>query len=199
MAGPNPGNPYPATLGAPGSCAVVAGNGCGWTVAVSDSWIQIQGSASGSGSGTVNFTLNGNTSIDSRTGTIAIQGRGASCQIRQNGILGATAESRSVMTSELLVKDGNGQVVLDGTEVFYQGEGPFQVPIAGSARRRAVATLVSGAGSPGLWRFHITGLEPGSVAVIAGQVASIDAESVVFRLTGRPGERMVFSFGAVTK
>jgi hypothetical protein len=195
MAGPNPGNPYSAVLGASGSCAVVAGNGCAWTVGVSDNWIQIQGAASGSGSGTVNFSLLANSTTSSRTGTINLQGQGASCQVRQNGILGAAPAATGTLTSELTVGGASGQVVVDGVDAYYQGEGPLQtnLPDEGPPLRRAVATLVTG-GRPGQWRFRVQGIRPGTLRVVAGEVATVTDDTVAFRLAGKPGERVMFLF-----
>jgi hypothetical protein len=55
--------------------------------------------------------------------------------------------------------------------------------------------LVNGDGRSGTWRFELGGLfEPGSLQVIAGDAAIVTANTVVFRLAGRPGERVAFTF-----
>jgi hypothetical protein len=46
----------------------------------------------------------------------------------------------------------------------------------------------------GTWRFDLVGIRPGSVRAIAGTVAVITETSVVFRMDGRAGERVVFTF-----
>ncbi len=51
--------------------------------------------------------------------------------------------------------------------------------------------------SGGTWRFAlgaIPGLRADSLRVVAGDVLQAAADAVVFRLQGRPGERVVFSF-----
>jgi hypothetical protein len=62
---------------------------------------------------------------------------------------------------------------------------------------RVEAVLVRGGGRPGTWRFDFSGqsaFKPGSLRVIAGTVVLVTGDAVVFRLNGRPGERMVFTF-----
>lgn len=61
---------------------------------------------------------------------------------------------------------------------------------------RVEATLVQGT-KAGTWRFDLSalsGLEPGSLRVIAGDVAQVAGDAVVFRLKGKTGERVVFAF-----
>lgn len=57
--------------------------------------------------------------------------------------------------------------------------------------------LVNEASGPGRWRFDFAatkGFARGSLRVDSGQVISLDATSVVFRLSGRPGELVRFRF-----
>jgi hypothetical protein len=59
---------------------------------------------------------------------------------------------------------------------------------------RVEALLVTAAGRPGTWRFQLpSAVKPGSLRVVAGDVAAIAADTVTFRLAGRPGERIVFT------
>ena len=100
------------------------------------------------------------------------------------------------LVSQLDVPGGRGQVVFNGSEVVFPPKG--RVPLAGrthSGVNRVEATLVEAGGKPGLWRFELgESAAPGSLRVIAGQVTLITADSVVFRLSGRSGERVVFTF-----
>ena len=58
---------------------------------------------------------------------------------------------------------------------------------------RFEGTLTSGGGQPGVWRFRFQGaLRPGSLRVRAGEAASVSSDTIVFRLRGAPGERIVF-------
>ena len=61
------------------------------------------------------------------------------------------------------------------------------------------ALLVRGAGRPGTWRFEFEGqaaLKLGSLRVVAGTVTLITGDAAIFRLQGKPGERVVFAFEA---
>jgi hypothetical protein len=199
MRGPNPGNPYPAgPVPQPaGSCTVETSGGCAWTVtAPGNPWIQIQG-ASGTGTGSVNFTLGANTTTSARTGSISVSGESASCEIRQSGILGASAEGgapegATFLTSTLSLEGGTGQVVVNAAQVFYQAPGSLRAGLADSGPRRVVATVVTSAGRPGEWRFHLASGPAGHLRVLAGDVAVVTPDTVVFRLSGRAGERLVF-------
>ena len=55
---------------------------------------------------------------------------------------------------------------------------------------------MNGPGRPATWRFDLSalGIVPGSVRVVAGEVAQVGPDRVVFRLKGRTGERVVFGF-----
>jgi hypothetical protein len=101
--------------------------------------------------------------------------------------------------SELSAPGASGQVVVDGTTAVFPsaGQESFATPLAPGAHRFE-ATLV-GAGRSGAgarWRFDLSTLRvaPGSLRVVAGDVFQLGADAVVFRLRGRAGERVVFTF-----
>jgi len=58
--------------GGSGNLDVSAGSDCSWIASTSASWIEIIGSASGTGNGKVNFQVLKNTDTDSRSGTISL-------------------------------------------------------------------------------------------------------------------------------
>ena len=58
--------------GGTGSVAVTNQTGCAWTAASNDTWITITSGASGSGNGTVNYSVALNPTGSQRTGTITI-------------------------------------------------------------------------------------------------------------------------------
>jgi len=84
-------SPASATIkaeGGAGSVNISAPNGCPWMASVNPSgegWIRINGADSGGGGGTINFTVEPNTSAMARAGTINIAGR--SFTITQTGIV----------------------------------------------------------------------------------------------------------------
>ncbi len=61
--------------GGSGSFNLTTGAGCIWTVASNVSWITITSANSGSGSGTISFTVERNT-VGRRTGTLTVGGQG---------------------------------------------------------------------------------------------------------------------------
>jgi hypothetical protein len=59
------------------------------------------------------------------------------------------------------------------------------------------ATVVDGAGKAGTWTIDFSGSQSvgaGSIRLLGGQIESIAATSVTFRLKGTPGERIAFTF-----
>ena len=65
---------FPAS-GGTGSLAVMAPDGCMWTASSNDSWITITSGESGSGNGTVEYSVAANPGASSRTGTMTIAGQ----------------------------------------------------------------------------------------------------------------------------
>jgi len=111
----------------------------------------------------------------------------------------ASAPQPAAWVSELDIPGGRGQVVLNGSDATFPATGG-RVPLAGrprSGENRVEATLVQATGQPGLWRFELgadQSVTPGSLRVIAGQVGLVTPDALVFRMKGRPGERVVFTF-----
>ena len=67
-----------------GNVAVSAGASCQWSAASSAAWISITGGASGSGPGTVSYSVAANTGTTSRTGSATIAGQTFS--VTQDGV-----------------------------------------------------------------------------------------------------------------
>ncbi|MGH9845746.1 MAG: Kelch repeat-containing protein, partial [Blastocatellia bacterium] len=91
-----------------GSVNVTAPNGCAWTAAGNASWITITSGSSGSGNGTVNYSVAQNTSAAQRTGTMTIAGQ--TFTVTQAG------STEPGQTAELKVDDGSaeGGLLSDG-------------------------------------------------------------------------------------
>jgi hypothetical protein len=100
------------------------------------------------------------------------------------------------ISSELAVPGGAGQAILDGSSLLFDGRGRGTTAVhAPRGQRRVDAQLVSGERREGTWRFELSGrVVAGSLRVVAGQVVAIAGDSVTFRLSGTPGERVVFTF-----
>jgi hypothetical protein len=61
--------------GRDGTVDLITHSGCAWTAVSNDGWILITSDSSGSGSGTISFTIRENLSTQTRTGTITIAGQ----------------------------------------------------------------------------------------------------------------------------
>jgi hypothetical protein len=64
-----------AASGGTASFGVIVGSSaCAWAASTSESWIAIQSPGSGAGSGKVNFSIQPNPGVNTRVGTISVQG-----------------------------------------------------------------------------------------------------------------------------
>ena len=70
----SPSTASPAAGATTGTVAVTSGTGCAWTAASNAAWLTITSGASGSGNGTVGYSVAANTGA-SRTGTMTIAGQ----------------------------------------------------------------------------------------------------------------------------
>ncbi len=70
--------------GGPGSVNVSSANGCNWTATSNDAWITINSGSTGSGNGSVSYTVANNTTTTQRTGTITVAGQ--THTVTQNGL-----------------------------------------------------------------------------------------------------------------
>ncbi len=76
------------------------------------------------------------------------------------------------------------------------GTAVFVLPLR-PGENRVDAELVADADGPGTWRFEARApgrLEGGSFRVLAGEAVQVEPEAIVFRLSGKAGERVAFSF-----
>ncbi|HEY6390811.1 MAG TPA: malectin domain-containing carbohydrate-binding protein [Bryobacteraceae bacterium] len=64
-----------SAAGGTGSVNVTAGSGCAWTAVSNVNWAGVTGGASGSGNGTVTFSVNANNTANSLSGTLTIAGQ----------------------------------------------------------------------------------------------------------------------------
>jgi PKD repeat protein len=71
--------------GGTGSTSVTAPAGCSWSANTSQSWIHITSGSTGSGNGTVSFSVDGNGGTTSRSGTIQVAGK--TFTVNQDGVV----------------------------------------------------------------------------------------------------------------
>jgi PKD repeat protein len=82
------GRDFPASGGS-SSVSVKAPSGCAWQAVSNDSWITITSGSTGSGNGTVNYSVAANASTSQRTGTMTIAGQ--TFTVTQAGAPGGSA------------------------------------------------------------------------------------------------------------
>ena len=108
--------------------------------------------------------------------------------------LGATLR----WASRLDVDGAWGRVRGNGADVGAAAGGQATLAIpARAGANRVEADLQGGSGRAGSWRFELLdreALEPGSLRVLEGQVLLVTEDAIVFRLSGRGGERVAFTY-----
>ncbi len=113
--------------GGTGSISVTTTSGCSWTAASNQSFVSVTNGASGTGSGTVSYTVAANTGA-ARNGTITIAGQTFNVQQAGN-----TASSYSLIATPSTVAPG-GQIVVSftapGGSSYQDWVGLFQVGAA---------------------------------------------------------------------
>jgi PKD domain-containing protein len=106
--------------------------------------------------------------------------------------------NRITIESDLKLAGGLGQIVVNSQLAFFPGEGRADLVVPMQAMNYVEAVVVRGQGRPGTWRLRINDLVNASPAptirAIAGDVLSASADTIVFRLTGQPGQRIVVAF-----
>jgi hypothetical protein len=199
-----------ATVGAPnqpaygsrgeGFCPVTADNSCNWSAAAigNPNWVTLT-TSSGTGNGQIRFNLALYAIGPPRQATLfLVEKPSASCTITQTATAPTVTASETALTftSDLDLEDGQGQIVVDGAIATFQSRGSQPGAIdAPPGAHRVEATVVSAAGRPGTWRFRLAGaVAPASLRVVAGVVLSSSAEELLFRVSGKPGERILFVF-----
>jgi hypothetical protein len=103
----------------------------------------------------------------------------------------------SFLESPAIHKDSEGQIILNGSRLdAIQSGAHFRHQFYGRRGENVVGARTAAGVGKGLWHFDFQGAEnfvPGSLKVKLGQVVSVDAHSVTFRINGQ-GERIEFGF-----
>jgi glucose/arabinose dehydrogenase len=95
------------------SVGVVAPQGCAWNAVSHASWLLITGGSSGSGNGTVNYSVAANNDPGPRTGMLTIAGE--TFTVTQSGASGTCAFSISPSANSLSAAGGGGSVTVTAT------------------------------------------------------------------------------------
>jgi len=111
--------PTSATVGGSGgsdSVAVTSGGGCAWTATSNDAWITIDSGASGSGNGTVDYTVALNPSASPRTGSMTIAGETFTIDQAGSAVTYYVPDDFATIRAALsVVSSGDTIIVRDGT------------------------------------------------------------------------------------
>jgi len=103
-----------------------------------------------------------------------------------------------VWSSDLRLDGGRLQVVVNGNTSSYPERGrSFATTRIKDGDNRVEATVVDAGGKAGSWTIDLSAspaIEAGSIRVLAGEIESIGATAVTFKLKGTPGERLAFTF-----
>jgi len=170
----NPSSTSVAAAGGAESVDVTAGNGCSWTATASQSWIVISSGGSGTGPGTVNFTVAANSSTLTRTANISV---GTTVfQITQAGTCAYTM-------SPLNVSAGAGVTT---TTVFVFTQTGCSWTAASGSPWITVTSAASGTGSGNVTlsaSANTTGAPRSGTATIAGQTFAIDQSACGYSVT----------------
>jgi hypothetical protein len=153
----------------------------------------IDGDDRGTGTGSVRYHFGANSGR-SRTARIEVRDHDTSCTITQAGVLPDAAPEGTAWTSHLDVSGARAEVIVDGVAVAVQERGVFLGRTGAQGVHRVEARLVQAAGRPGLWRFEIGGGAPAGLRPLEGNVVQVSEGQVTFRLEGRPGERVAFTW-----
>jgi Bacterial Ig domain len=107
-----------------------------------------------------------------------------------------SASAVVVLSSELRLTEGRGHVAVNGQASAPAAAGRSRASVpALSGDNLVEALVVDGKRHPGTWRFELAGeVVPGSLRVEAGEVVQVTGDAIVFRVTGKAGERIAFRF-----
>jgi hypothetical protein len=64
-----------SSAGGSGSVTVTSGSGCAWSASSSDSWLKVTSGGTGTGNGTVGYTVSANPGTSTRSATLSIGGK----------------------------------------------------------------------------------------------------------------------------
>lgn len=124
-----------------GSTTVSVGTTCAWTAASNASWLAITAGASGSGGGTVTFSVAANSATTSRTGTLTIAGKtftvtqaGAACTF--------TVTPLSVVVGSKGLVSGTITVTSQAGCTWTSASGVSWITVTGSGSGNGSATYV---------------------------------------------------------
>lgn len=135
-----------------GSVTVATQSGCAWTAASNAGWITVTSGATGTGNGTVNYSVTQNTGAKSRTGTLTIAGK--TFNITQAGVpptisgqspsSGATAVNPSTTVSVTFSETMSASSITTSSFTLTQGGSPVSGSVSYDAGTQTATFTPSG-------------------------------------------------------
>jgi hypothetical protein len=182
--------------GGTGTVNMASGNGCSWAASSSVPWIRINSGLTGTGDGTVTYTVSQNISEADRASALTIGG--LSCMVSQV----ASAETNQAVLPTLGENTANGTDIADspplvpsetnrgsGTDTGTgSGPSPLSVASSGSAGSGGAAGETGGSGGGGSGCFIATAAFG---SCVHPHVVVLRSFRDVFLLTSRPGSAFV--------
>ena len=99
-----------SSTGGANSIAMTADMGCGWMASGPPAWIHLTSGTSGTGNGTINYTVDSNSSATGRAGTITAGGR--TFVVTEQGTAGCSTNSISPTSASFNNTGGTGAVLV---------------------------------------------------------------------------------------
>lgn len=182
-------------------CDVLTQTPCAWRTESTEPWLFLSTLGARQGDGRVGFIVRANNTGSQRDADVQIRHDDAlamACRVRQLAAASSGSGALASWASDLTVPGGSGRLLLDGASVSVHGPGAAAgARILTPGAHRFEAVLVAGQDRPGVWRFRLgSGFRAGTLRTLAGETASLSADTIVFRMRGRPGERIVFTVEA---
>jgi hypothetical protein len=106
----NPETQWFSSVGGANSIAMTADTGCGWVASGGPTWIHLTSGTSGTGNGTINYTVDANPNAGGRAGTITVAGR--TFVISQQGTAPCSTNSISPTSASFTTTGGIGTVLV---------------------------------------------------------------------------------------
>ena len=167
-----------------GSVTVTAGIGCTWTVTNNVSWLTITGGASGSGNGTVSYSIAANTAnCTNRVGTLTVGTQPFT--VRQDAGTGSytltttsTNVAASVGSGSVYLTTGNGcaWTAISDSGWLHAGSGLGSGPVSYTVDANPAGTPRSGTLTVQGQIFTVT--QAAATATITGQASPVNAGTV---------------------
>jgi trimeric autotransporter adhesin len=148
------GQAFPA-IGGSGTVAIITAGVCPWSVTNVPSWVTITGALSGTGSGSLNFTVLPNAAATDQAGTLTIAGLAFTVQQQSSSIPGLSligsmphiaAEENWITTFTLVNKSAASPLArlsFFGDPSDASGNGPLTLPVAFPQQPSATGALLA--------------------------------------------------------